>query len=187
MGMLSMNFRILPGGYHIETVNDCWKVCGSSSVKEVELLNVLVSSGIDIMQNVNYASESSNTYLLNQGIEMLIWSENNNVSHLEFRICLSWYEEAIKELYDILMIIKTKFEILDWVTNDEGMDIDSYEAFREVHVHFNKEKIDIYKKSDYIQNMRLTEAELVQYEKKKNSLLGFRRNLKNYRKITGFK
>lgn len=179
MGLQSLNFRILPKGCYIEKIDDCWKVCGQSSMKEANLLSILSFAKVDIMINTHSSIENANEYLLNKGIEMLVWLANDKIQYLELRVCLSWYEEAIKELFDMLYIINREYELYDWINNEEGIPIDDYQSFRDAHISYNTDKIELYKRSDYAKNVRLTEGELGSYKNK--TIFGYRRNFKYYK------
>lgn len=179
--MLSMNIRILPEECHVETSKGCWLSVGKSSIDENELLHLLLSKGIDVMKNKRTGDTGSNSYLINKGIEMLICSAENMVECLEFRICFSWYEEAIKELYDILVTIDNKYRIYDWLDNNKGLEIDDYQSFMERHIKYNKGKIDMYNQSGYVKNIRLTEGEVYKY--RKWFMFRRKRSFKNYTTI----
>lgn len=115
---------------------------------------------------------------------MLIDVRDEFVTCIQFRICLSWYELGLKELYDILKYIQEEYVVYDWVYNDKGLLIGDYEEFYNRHTKFNQDKIDIFRKSFSEKGVRLTEGELYEYQRKKNKkIFRFKRNLERYRRL----
>lgn len=180
MSMFSMNFRIIPNGCYVEIENEFWNVKGESSIEKDAFIDYLVDSGIDILVDSELKDEHMSRYLINQGIEMQLITFQGKIRCIEFRICLSWYEEAINELYDILRILLKKYELFDWITNDSGEKIDELEVFKDNHIRYDKLKIEVFKRK-YTKNIRLTEGEFYHYSK--HHYLKFKRELKRYKKI----
>ena len=165
MGMNSLVVRVLPQGCYIDVLDNMWNVKGKSTLSRDSVMKSLVIKHVVIYEDIRH---ERNVYLLNQGIEMLMDIRNDFVTCIQFKICLSWYESGLKELYDVLQYMQQGHILFDWVCNDEGLPIGNFEDFYNRHIKFNQDKIDIFRKSFNEKEVCLTEGELYEFERKKN-------------------
>ncbi len=185
MGMNVCNVRVLPIEAVIVTEGNSWKVAGNSNITEKELIHALIMDNVNILERSNQMAESGKSYLINDGIEMLIRSNESYIEVIEFRIALSWTEEGLSECFDVLRIINKTMSIKYWVDNDSGEYLDSKEEFIEKNLAFVAEKKQFFNRAySEIVGMRLLEAEINEcYEKRNRKIFKFRIKRKQYKKI----
>ena len=185
MGMNACNVRVLPTNNFILAENGYWKVVGKSDITEKGLIQTLIMGNVNILERSNQMAESGKSYLINDGIEMLVRCNESYIKDIEFRIGLSWIEEGLGACFDILRLINAFMPIKYWVDNDKGEEIESKEVFVEKHLDFiaGKKKFFDSAYSEII-GIRLLEAEINEcYEKRNRKIFKFKIKRKQYKKI----
>lgn len=185
MGMNACNIRILPISAEIEVTNSGWKIIGRSDITENDLVRGLVKSGVDIKMRDNIRAHSRKSYLINNGIEMLIGCVDLYVNIIEFRIGMSWVEEGLRECFKVIKKIETYVSVKDWVYNTRGEELLDEEEFLQRHLSFVSEKKEIFDKGYFeIRGKRLLESEILEcYEKRNRKIFKFKPKRKYYKKI----
>lgn len=183
MGMLVHNIRLLPENVSISVASDGWKVVGRSNCTEENLLGYFKENQVDILMRENAVYGKS--YLINQGIEMLICTKDKYVSNIELRICLSWFEEALKECYQFAVLINKMLPLKVWLYNDRGVALSDEKDFLKKQKAFGEEKYNVFLRQypDMV-DIRLTEGEFYIYLKQRHrKLFRFKRKWKDYKKL----
>ncbi|MBR6535570.1 MAG: hypothetical protein IKT67_00035 [Lachnospiraceae bacterium] len=185
MGMNVCNVRVLPMDSKIVKDGCYWMVAGNADITERELIQALLMKSINILERNNQVAASGKSYLINDGIEMLIGCNESKIKVIEFRIALSWIEEGLSECFDVLKVINEFIPIKYWINNDSGEEIDSKEVFIEKHLEFISEKKKLFDSAySEIMGIRLLEAEINEcYEKRNRKIFKFRTKRKQYKKI----
>lgn len=185
MGMNSCNLRLLAKEARIAVKRDRYYVKGHSKVLEKELIKYLLDRNIAILECDNEQADSGKSYLINEGIEMLIHTKERQVSWIELRVCLSWIHTALKECYEFACVVNEIIPLWYWTNNYCGKELIDEKQFVEHYMALLEDKYEIFKKSYFASdNVRLTEGELYEYIRKQGRrFFKFQRNIQNYEKI----
>lgn len=185
MGMNGCNLRLLSKNASISVNKNTYRMRGHGNVSEKELLKYLLTRNVAILERENEQADSGKSYLINEGIEMLIHINENYVSWLELRVCLSWIPEAFRECYEFACVVNEILPLWYWKNNLNGEGLSSEKQFVDDYMALISNKYEIFMKSSFAsENVRLTEGEIYEYTKKKNhKVFKFKRDMKRYQKI----
>lgn len=126
MGMESYNIMLLPENVQIIYIKDLWHLEGSSGLSMDEVNRILKD-----MCRRRPKNWRDDTWILEECIDILVYTEDTQFQGFELRGCLAYFEEGLKLCYQFYESWNRRCPLTLYVMN-QAKKVSSYQDFHDV-------------------------------------------------------